>query len=866
MASTDSTLPAVPRDPTRRSAVAERFMHFELHPAIALAGALAIEAAMVALDIAFGDQETLAATYMLGPFFVAFFSRPWVTAIAAAVAVVLAAASAAWNADSTSADYFLRLVAVAIGGGFAVFAAWWKTQMGGSLGRLSVLESVADIADGTLPLDRAVERFCRRLVPEVADLCILDAVIDGEIRRLGVAAAGPRANWIEQTVRSRKPPDPSAPSGSARAISRSEAQLLIRLDEKVLRGLAHDDEDYRNLQELNPRSAAVVPLEASGRSLGALTLVTADSGRLLDQDDFFFIKAIAGRAALSLDNAGLFRELSSVEQQLDAVLRNLADAVTVQRADGKLVYANQAAAEMLGARSAEALVAAPPAEVVSRFESYTEDGQPLDVENLPGRKVMRGEAAEPLLIRVLDRESGEEHWRMVKASPVEGPAGELRLVVNVVEDVTEVKRAEHHQRLLSESSQALLASLDYESTLQRVAEMAVPEFADWCSVNLPRSDGVLEQVAVAHVDPDKIEFARRLNRRFPSRIGDPGMGQVVMTGVSQLTDIPEEMLRRSAHNDEHFEIINGLGLRSAVVVPIPGPERPFGVISFVTAESRRVFAQADLRLAEELGRRAGVAIENSRLYSQRSAAAHALEEALVPGELPDVPGWRLASLYRPASEGSEVGGDFYDAFQIPGGWMVVIGDVCGRGVDAASVTALARYTLRTAGALSGDMITALTQLNRWLLERGDSSSICTVVTMTLTETGEVQIASAGHPPPLLLRGEEVVALEEHGPILGMTEDGHWPLQSIKLEPGDQLLLYTDGVTEFEGTDGRFGELRLRASISGSRSPQEAVERVRAAHQAFSPEPWDDDIAILALMHETVAVSAPEPAIGSSASG
>ena len=737
--------------------------------------------------------------------------------------------------------------ALALGSALALAGTWLRRKTGRTVRRLGILASIAEIADGTRPLDRTLDEFCRRLVPELADVCILDALVDGEIKRVAVAATGPRATWIEEAIATRLPPDVKAPTGSGRAISSGRGQLIRHLDDQVLRGISHDERDFENLREIAPRSVAVVPLEARGRALGALTLITADSGRRLDNEDFVFIQVVAGRAALALDNAGLFRELSSVEQQLQAVLHNLVDAVTVQRVDGRLVYANQAAAEMLGTETAEQLVATPPEKVVSRFQSFTEDGAPLDVDRLPGRRLLRGESAEPLLVRAVNLATGEERWRVVKASPVAHAGGEPELVVNVIEDVTEVKRSELHQRLLADASRTLSSSLDSNATLQRMADMTVPRFADWCSVAIPGDDGTLEQVAVAHADPSKVELVRGLEQRLPALIEDLGVAAVIRGGTAHMADVPDELLRRAGGDDEHYELLKGLGLRSAIVVPIEGGgEEALGAITFVTAESGRIFDSRDLAVAEELARRAGVALVNARLYEQRSAVAHTLQQALIPRDLPEIPGWQLSSLYHPAAEGSDVGGDFYDAFRIPDGWMLVIGDVCGRGVDAASVTALARYTLRAAGALSGDMVMAVAQLNGWLLERG-ADGICTVVTLVLRDSGEAEIVSAGHPPPLLLRGSEVLPLEERGPMLGFVRNASWPLQRVRLEPGDQLVLYTDGVIELPGDEERFGEERLRAAVSGAGSPEAVLDRVRAAHRAFSERPAEDDLAMLSVM-------------------
>jgi PAS domain S-box-containing protein len=837
-----------------REAIAERIARVSVSAVPALAIVAVVEAFLVLIDLVLGEEEAVATAFVIGPFVAALISRTSVTAIAGVLATALALGSGLWNESAAEADA-VRAAVVALGSCFAVFGAWLRERSARSVRRLAILAAIAEIADGSSPLAETVQRFCERLLPEVADIALLDVVVDGQVTRLGIAAAGPRSEWLKEVALSRKPPTSDAPTGSSRAISRGEPQLIRRVDEEVLAGIAHDEQDLEHVRAIEPHSVVVVPLEARGKALGALTLITTtDSGRHLDDDDFFFAQVVGGRAALALDNAGLFRELSSIEQQFEAVLDNLADAVTVQAADGRLVYANQAAADMLGAASRLELISTPPGQVIDRFESFEEDGSPLSVERLPGRQVLRGEQPEPMLVRAVDRATGEERWRMIKASPVE-LEDDRRLVVNVIEDVTKVKRAEIHQRLLSEATRALSASLDYAQTLQRVADVAIPDFADWCSVNFPRRDGVFEQAAVAHRDPAKVALAQRLSAEYPSRIDDAGMGEVARTGAPQLLEIPKERLRDLARSEEHHAVLSELELRSAILVPIHDGKETIGVMTFVTAESGRVFDELDRDIAAELARRAGVAIQNARLFEQRSTVAHTLQEALIPAALPEIPGWEVATVYSPASEGTQVGGDFYDAFQVPSGWMLVIGDVAGRGVDAGAITALCRYTLRTSGSLNGKMEIAISQLNDWLLEQGEAG-ICTVAALTLHDDGEAELISAGHPPPLILRHGQVLPLEEHGPLLGFSPEASWPVQRFRLEPGDQLLLYTDGVTELPGESDRFGEDRLRKAVAGATSPAEALDRIDSAHRRFSSEPSEDDIAMVAVMRKAAASGEP----------
>jgi PAS domain S-box-containing protein len=791
---------------------------------------------------------------MLAPILLALAAAPAIVAALATTAIVLAALSGLWNGNFDHAGYWASLGAVAVGASFAVFAARARTRFDRAAQELGVLAAISRIADGSMPLEETIRRFTAELVPAFADVCIVDAVVENELRRLAVRAAGPRREWLEKALAGRRPPPSDAPSGSSRAVARREPQLIARIDDELLRGIAHDDRDLETLREVDPVSVVIVPLIARGRGLGAITMITADSRRRLGEEEFGFLQIVAGRAALALDNAGLFSELSSVERRLDAILANLADAVTVQDESGRLVYANEAAAELLGAASVDELVASSPGELVARFDSHMEDGRRLEVSELPGRKVLRGEEAEPLLVRAIDRQSGEERWRVVKATAVPGVGGS-RLAVNIIEDVTETKRAEIAQRLLSEAGQALASSLDYESTLQQVAEMAVPEFADWCSVSIPDDQGFLIQVAVAHSDPERVAFARRLRERYPARIDDEqGLGPVFREGTPQLLDVPDELLRAAARDEEHYELLRGVGMRSAITVPMRVHEQTIGVLSFVTAESGRRFDQADLETAVELARRAAAAVENARLYSERSRAAQTLEAALMPPPLPEIPGWRSATMYRPADPHAEVGGDFFDAFQAGGDWMVVLGDVGGRGVAAASLTSLARYTVRTAGSLTGDPVAALRQLDRWLRER-DEMALCTLAAAVLRAGGEAIVVSAGHPPPLIVRGGEVEQVPAGGTLLGAFEDASWEPATISLAPGELLILYTDGVIETGGAGARFGEERLIRALAGADGPHAAVAAVERALREFAGERAEDDAAMVAMMRTAIAVRA-----------
>jgi sigma-B regulation protein RsbU (phosphoserine phosphatase) len=236
-----------------------------------------------------------------------------------------------------------------------------------------------------------------------------------------------------------------------------------------------------------------------------------------------------------------------------------------------------------------------------------------------------------------------------------------------------------------------------------------------------------------------------------------------------------------------------------------------------------------------------------RSERERSEIAETLQRGLLPPPLPHIAGWSAAAMYRPAGAENEVGGDFYDVFRVAGGWMLAIGDVTGRGAWAASIAAQARYTLHTAAVLTGDPLVALATLNRALLARRDSA-LCSVAALTLSEDPlqPVRVAIAGHPSPLLVDGETVDEVAEAGPVLGAFSDASWAIERLEMDPGQQLVVITDGITEASGPAGRFGEERLRSVLSGATSPTRAVQQLEEALHRFTDDALDDDAAMLVI--------------------
>jgi sigma-B regulation protein RsbU (phosphoserine phosphatase) len=237
--------------------------------------------------------------------------------------------------------------------------------------------------------------------------------------------------------------------------------------------------------------------------------------------------------------------------------------------------------------------------------------------------------------------------------------------------------------------------------------------------------------------------------------------------------------------------------------------------------------------------------------ARASALARTLQGTLIPPSPPDIPGLDVAAVYRPAGDGAEVGGDFYDVFQVAhDDWVIVLGDVCGKGIDAAVVTALARYTVRAVAVRVSSANEVLRTLNDVLLGH-ETDRFCTAALLRLRKRADgwsVTMASGGHPLPLLLTpGGTPRPVGENGPLIGVLEDPEFPDHTLLLEPGSTLVLYTDGVTEARRRREFFGEGRLHVSVvaHGASAPA-LVEGLLAEVLEFQHDRPRDDVAVVAL--------------------
>jgi PAS domain S-box-containing protein len=562
--------------------------------------------------------------------------------------------------------------------------------------------------------------------------------------------------------------------------------------------------------------------------------------------------------------------LRESEERFRATFEHAAVGAAQVGIDGRWLRVNRRLAEIVGYEPEELLGAT--------FQEITHpDDLQGDLERV--RRLLEGEVQTYTMEKRYVRRDDSVVWVNLTASLVRHPSGEPAYFIAMVEDISERKKTEEERDLLLVKEQlaraeavearrrlsllaaagpALSASLDYGETLQRITHLLVPELADWCLLDVAEDDGSIKQLAAAHSDPEKEDLLGRLggHRRFGE--GDPGStAEVLRTGKPVLIpDLPDATSYERALGGKHLDTLLRLEPRSLMCVPLLARGRTIGAITLVSSKPDRRYGEGDLVLAEDLAYRCALAADNARLYRDRSEIASVLQRNLLPPHLPEIPRVEVGAEYLPVGEANDVGGDFYDLINtVEDGWICAIGDVRGKGVEAASVTALARYTIRAVTLRDDRPSEVLAALNEAMLRQLSEDRFCTAACVRLEpEDGlagvGVEVSRAGHPAPLLVRPDGPV--EEvgcSGRVLGVFDDAELRDTSLRLMPGEALVLYTDGVTEARSPDGEFfGESRLR-HLLGSCSGCDAAAlagRIKNVVLDFQEGDPRDDLAVLVL--------------------
>jgi len=765
------------------------------------------------------------------------------------------------------------------------------------------LEDLGELSSallGALDAEQVLQRLGDLLIPRHADQAIIDFLrADGTVRRRIITSRPEDRQYAE--LLERTAPEVPHPSSPAAAALRGDGPLLVgSIDrDRLLASTPGGPERRAAALALAPVSAVAVAMPGRNGVLGSLTLLTTSAlTRRFGPEDVSFVAEIGVRAGLALEGALLHERVVTTGRRMSALQRFTSHLASARMVGEVVRLTIDVGADVLDGHTASVclldsvtgqvnLVAQRSMDLgtVQRWQQFALEDQ------LPACDAIRTRA--PVVLRSLaDR---DERYPVFKDSVTVDRAfvvvpllldddtalGALAVGfsgddVVLDDDVEEVllavgrqcamalerarlaeaeRRAAERQRFLSEASRTLFGSLDLDLTLSGLTRLLVPGVADSASVHLV-TRGVLELVTQVHVDPDGQTAMDELHARALRSGSDPTMLEVARTGVSQLgADIPPETWETVADDEAHLAELFRLRLRSGLVVALRSHGRSMGVMTLGRAEGRPAFTPDDLDVLEDLAERAAIAVENALAHAERDAQAKALQRGLLPPRLPEVPGLDLAVAFRPVGQG-DVGGDLYDVFLVEGGsgpaWMLVVADVCGKGAEAAAVTALLRWTIRTAAKAQPSPASVLAMCNEVLLdaELGERFATAAVALMTVDPDGTgawVRLASGGHPLPVHRRlNGDAVPLGESGPLLGIFPDGEWPEAETRIGPGEALIAFTDGLLEARSPSGAFAphllEQVLRATVGSGAEVTAAA--VLASVDALEQGVPRDDLAFL----------------------
>jgi serine phosphatase RsbU (regulator of sigma subunit)/PAS domain-containing protein len=438
------------------------------------------------------------------------------------------------------------------------------------------------------------------------------------------------------------------------------------------------------------------------------------------------------------------------------------------------------------------------------------------------------------------------------------PAGAARPPA-AEEDVTDPAIVAMTKRLdmVTAVTQLLLDNSTFSEalTMQRFARLLAGELADWVIIDIDRGGQLRRQFAAGarggqgdRRNPAGAERAARAVDPDP----ESAPWQVHSSGKSMLLAHPDDPALLGAGPDG-VPLLMALGATSLISVPIADSTTGYGALTLARQPASGRFGVADLGLAEDLGRHLGTAIRVDRMFRRRSEVAEALQASLMPANLPAVPWLEFAAAYIGATQWQEISGDFYDVFPSADGWAIAIGDVCGKGQDAAAMTAAARHSIRALSHVHDAPADVLTAANQ-VLHAGDyGERFVTASLAFLRQRGrrvQVRLGGSGHPGPAVVRADgRVEMLEIDGMPLGLFGDSEASKSELELRQGDLLFFYTDGVTDARSAaDHGFFEDRLAdelASVAG-RSAAETVRAVQDLVTSYSEGELRDDVTMLAI--------------------
>ncbi len=757
-----------------------------------------------------------------------------------------------------------------------------------------LLEESSALFSSSLDYEETVARIGRLAVPRLADWFSVDSVDEsGAIRNVAISHSDQERLALIRELRKRYPFRLDDGEGVGKAIRTGQAELYTKIPDSLLFEAARDGDQLGIVSKLGLHSAIIAPLSAGGRVLGAITLVSAESGRRYGPEDVPFVEELARRAALAIDNARLYAKerkaraeaerASRRTQRLQAFTAALAEAKTSADVVGAVI---REGLDALGADTAavfhlnEDRTAFEELGSVGYTEEMTADWQSFAAD-LPGP------ASEALVTGglVVVESPDELVARWPNLAEAQRRSGDAAAVCAPLESGGQVDgilfMAFRAPRQFGEEDRAMISSIARQcaQALERTRLYEAERNARADALRMARRLRALQSVIDAALAPRSLdELLREMLERVREVLGtdtatililDEEENCLVTRAALGLEEdavkrvrIPlgvgfsgtiaarrEPLLAEDTANIEIFSpVLRARGLRSLAGVPmLADGDRVVGVLHVGTLEQRR-FSEEDVLLLRLVASRAALAIEHAVLHDRQRGIAETLQRSLLPERLPRVPGVSIAARYVPGSSGVEVGGDWYDALSLSDGKVgLVIGDVAGRGIVAASAMGQLRNALRAYAFEGMGPAESLGRLNQLAFEIGPKDLFATVLFCILDpRRDEARLASAGHPPPLLgLPGERGAFVDGgRGLPLGALRDSPYTETTAKLNPGSTLLLYTDGLVERPGAYLEEALERLEQEVR--EGPEDLEQLLDHLLAAFAPEEHGDDAALVAV--------------------
>jgi serine phosphatase RsbU (regulator of sigma subunit)/PAS domain-containing protein len=557
---------------------------------------------------------------------------------------------------------------------------------------------------------------------------------------------------------------------------------------------------------------------------------------------------------------------SAERSLLRAVFQDAPVPLFLLTRDGTVQRVNRAAGDLIGAkpgyatgRPFTAFVGLPSRAAVNsqltavgrtgkqrliRCRLVAEDGL-VPCELVIGRVGVRGHSdeADPLMVAVrdiADRPPPDETDDTLERETSRSRLGGVQAITRRLDLVTAVARLLLENEGFSESR-----------TLQRSARLIAGELTAWVIVDMERRHRVRRQFVAGPDDPGLAELTSAVAAVDPPPGSVPGT--VHESGRPALIAHAEDVGVLGVSVDGE-PLLNRLDATSVLSVPLADGETRYGVLTLVRRAADGHFKVADLALVAELGEQMALAIRVNRMFRRRSETVDALHASLQPRRWPEIPGVEIAAMYLAAAEDPELGGDFYDVYQTPEGWGLAVGDVCGKGEEAAAVTAAARYAIRVLARRCADPGEVLAGTNEIVLadELAFDGGFVTANIAHLTWQDDklrVMVASAGHPAAAVLRSDGRVRMLSGGGLpLGLFPDAEPATEELIMELGDVLFLYTGGVAQARGPDKTYFQDRLPDELAGLAGlpPDRLVAAMRQAMNDFSGGNQVDDVTMLVI--------------------